>query len=295
MQRRCLCPVAAGGPHIWDRQKTTSGSPGPGRDGWGWEQERLCGPYLCRRFLRFLVWFKADLDIFRSLEETSSESEKRAGSGMGSALRSAGVGWGDPTFCSLCEPQGPVCGLHRSSPGSGSPSPSLRPGRPSPYRLLKPQILNKFRCKRGQGRGAPAGRDVGERGRHGVAGTPGGTPSFEIFPSANSPQVPDPKVDPRITGLLQGSWGPGKGWRLRVRCLFCGTHKNVFLFEFREPAMNHFSLSCYVYYIMMAGKIWGNTESRGARAHRQGSGPDRAKGSSSRVPEPEKNPIHGAA
>lgn len=38
----------------------------------------LRGPYLCRRFLRFLVWFKADLDIFRSLEETSSESEKRA-------------------------------------------------------------------------------------------------------------------------------------------------------------------------------------------------------------------------
>lgn len=43
----------------------------------GGKKER-CGPYLCRRFLRFLVWFKADLDIFRSLEETSSESEKRA-------------------------------------------------------------------------------------------------------------------------------------------------------------------------------------------------------------------------
>lgn len=45
------------------------------RDG---SKKERCGPYLCRRFLRFLVWFKADLDIFRSLEETSSESEKRA-------------------------------------------------------------------------------------------------------------------------------------------------------------------------------------------------------------------------
>lgn len=56
-----------------------------------------------------------------------------------------------------------------------------------------------------------AGRGVGEWASTGVAGTPGGAPSFEIFPSANGPQVPDPKVDPRITGLLQGSWDPGKG------------------------------------------------------------------------------------
>lgn len=37
-------PWCSRGPHIWDRQKTTSGSPGPGRDGWGWEQERTVRP-----------------------------------------------------------------------------------------------------------------------------------------------------------------------------------------------------------------------------------------------------------
>lgn len=73
----------------------------------------LGDPYLCRRFLRFLVWFKADLDIFRSLEETSSESEKRAErQGAEWGVRSTELGKikksKDPTFCSPCEPRGPV-------------------------------------------------------------------------------------------------------------------------------------------------------------------------------------------
>lgn len=41
--------------------------------------------YLCRLFFRFLLWLREDLDILRSLEETSSESAER---------RAAGVGWG---------------------------------------------------------------------------------------------------------------------------------------------------------------------------------------------------------
>lgn len=41
--------------------------------------------YLCRRFFRFLLWLREDLDIFRSLEETSSESAER---------QAAAVGWG---------------------------------------------------------------------------------------------------------------------------------------------------------------------------------------------------------
>ena len=63
-------------PRTSDLQPARFGSERPDPPNWG--QKALQGPYLCRRFFRFLVWFKADLDIFRSLEETSSESEKRA-------------------------------------------------------------------------------------------------------------------------------------------------------------------------------------------------------------------------
>lgn len=84
------------------------------------------GPYLCRRFFRFLVWAKADLGIFRSLEETSSESGKRT--------ETCGSSWG--ALGSAREPQtrGPSPRRPpRGAAGTRSVSPgSLLRGRPHP-------------------------------------------------------------------------------------------------------------------------------------------------------------------
>lgn len=85
-RRRCLCPGAAGALTSVIRRKRHLGHPARDEMAGDGNKKGLCGSYLCRRFLRFLVWFKADLDIFRSLEETSSESEKRA--------ERQGVEWG---------------------------------------------------------------------------------------------------------------------------------------------------------------------------------------------------------
>lgn len=63
-----LLQAGAGGPRRW---------PVP----WGLGRRDRAGwpplSYLCRLFFRFLLWFREDLDIFRSLEETSSESAER--------------------------------------------------------------------------------------------------------------------------------------------------------------------------------------------------------------------------
>lgn len=111
------------------RREQNLGDPAGEKEAGDGSRKELCGPYLCRRFLRFLVWFKADLDIFRSLEETSSESEKRA--------ERQEAEWGVRS----AEPQNKVrtppsaawasrAGLWSpaSPPGPGRPSPSLSPG-----------------------------------------------------------------------------------------------------------------------------------------------------------------------
>lgn len=49
----------------------------PWGEGWRDPERQQPLAYLCRLFFRFLLWFREDLDIFRSLEETSSESAER--------------------------------------------------------------------------------------------------------------------------------------------------------------------------------------------------------------------------
>lgn len=97
------------------------------------EQERSQkapqGPYLCRRFLRFLVWFKADLDVFRSLEETSSESEKRAEA----HAAECGARWAAPRNARRPKPARAPPGPSPVAVGACSVSPGRPPlGRPHP-------------------------------------------------------------------------------------------------------------------------------------------------------------------
>lgn len=89
--------------------------PNRGRQGWGSRRgnREPRGPYRCRRFFRFLVWFKADLDIFRSLEETSSESEKRTEA----HAAECGARWAGLGNTGAPSPPGRHPGLPGSPPG----------------------------------------------------------------------------------------------------------------------------------------------------------------------------------
>lgn len=84
-QGRRGAPAAGAGKNILLQAGAGRPRRGGGARRWPvpWElrrRERAGWPplsYLCRLFFRFLLWFREDLDIFRSLEETSSESAER--------------------------------------------------------------------------------------------------------------------------------------------------------------------------------------------------------------------------
>lgn len=166
-----------------------------------------------------MVWFKADLDIFRSLEETSSESEKRAeahAAEWGARLAAPG---------DVRRPK-PARAPPRAASGSGGgllclpgePSErstlSLSPGWLYPRRRPNPEILSRFRCKRAKGPNALGAGTAVERGSlRGSQGRQAGIPALRPAPRLQ-PRRPGPESWPRGAEPGRREPGAGKRWGL---------------------------------------------------------------------------------
>lgn len=110
--------------------------------------------YLCRRFFRFLLWLREDLDIFRSLEETSSESAERQAAAVGWGSLPAGHPQTGPDTAAPFPPAAPaeafVAIALRTGPGAGrSFQPGAAPVRVPALLPVPAPVLVPVRAARG--------------------------------------------------------------------------------------------------------------------------------------------------